>query len=237
MKAATPWRRALIKAAAFALFSLGTGSTLAVPLQDLFGGDSIQINDKVFSDWELIFNDPLNPVDFSTIDVTGDGSSVFDPGPILIFASTVLSVVDDDFIDFEFEFTVSTTSGTALIKDNGLELTDTSFSGDGFINIAETLFDANDDPLSDLLVEVETGVSSLADSADFAPQSSVLVNSTVLVDGAGAGSASLGGWQMSFSQLEVQAPAPATLALLGVALLMVGVRRRRELRTGQVEQA
>ena len=224
------WRACKKAVAVVALFSLGAGNVLAVPLQDLFDGASITVNDKVFADWELIDDFSSSVFDFSSIDVSGDGSSLFDPGPTLIFTSSALSATDDAFIDFEFEFTVSTTSGEPLIKDNSLGLDSLALLNDGgFINIAETLFDVNDIDLSDLLVEADSSVLVLSDGADFSPQSSVLVNSTVLVDGGGQGSsAELTGWRMGFSQVEATVPAPGTFALLGAALLAAGARRSRD---------
>jgi hypothetical protein len=126
---------------ALALVLVAAGSAQAVSLTDLLGGGSIQVNDKLFDQWEVLFNegsryaDPTDPfagidpvitaVNTDNIEVSGLVDGGLDPGPGLRFdiLNDELSVTGDDWyatIDFQFGFRVSVLDPLLRIKDNSL---------------------------------------------------------------------------------------------------------------------
>ncbi len=204
------------------------GQVQAVPLADLFAGQTIQALDKVFSNFTLInetSTDPFFDPNYALIDVTPLEDQALNPG---IRFDTLGQFQADDlsFVDVNFQFLVTSLGGA--IKDNSLEITNFIFGGPGgLITIEEKVFDAaTGAQLASKKAEADNllGNFSLFDLQNFNPTNQLLVNKNILVASDGFGNfVSLDGFEQRFSQV----PEPSTFLLLGGGLVgMLLVRRR-----------
>ncbi len=153
---------------------------LATPLSDLIGGNSLTVGDKEFVNWSLGSN--VDGFDLSEIYVTGNNTDPLNPG-IIYDTSNALSVSgdnEDTYLNFSFD--VQTTSGLALIKDNSLEITSYSFSGNGYIGISEYVSDASG-PIAVKEVWADTieNSGSLFDYREFTPVSSLSIGTSIYI--------------------------------------------------------
>ena len=219
----------------FSVIALGFGQAHAILLSDLLLGDTITVDDKLFSNFEFEFDGGSKPVDTTLIDVTGlpdDPNTPYsDPGLKFTalddgFGSAALTVDFGDFIDFGFNFTVTVLSPNRWIKDASLELTDFVIGGDGLIQIDDSVFDPSfTTNFGNLFVEADAIFgNSLFDSVEFAPQTTLLQEINIFVDSGFVGD--LTGINM-FEVRKSQIPEPASLALFGVGLAGLGLVRRR----------
>jgi len=194
-------RKLLPTLGAVALVAVAAGSAQAISLTALLAGGSIQVNDKLFDDWQVLYEDTsdFHAVNTDNIDVTGLPSMALDPGPGLRFdiLNNELSVTGDDlyaYIDFQFGFHVSVLDPLYKIKDNTLAIESggafLGYSQDGFndngsyvLESVGTALGLDDLGIKDvqysLLDDVIT--ADLTDSATFAPQSELWVTKNILV--------------------------------------------------------
>jgi hypothetical protein len=219
---------------AFVTLSLAWGiapaDTLAISLQDLFGGQTITADDKLFRNWTMIdlqtvnngfanlnlidvtplVDDPLNPGVKFTAPIDGIGTPFGHIGP----SSVVLT----------FSFDVETTNGLPLIKDNSLLVNDWVFdsSSEAFIEITETVQDASGQTLGDKQVFArpgqlppDSGNPTHFDTATFAPQSSLKITKRINIQGPGTND---GARLLMFEQRFSQIPEPSGLAIAMIAL-------------------
>lgn len=210
-----------------------------VTLQELFDGDTITADDKLFRDWTLIdvlsvnggfanaglvdvtplVDDPLNPGIKFTSSVDGIGTPFGHTGP----SSVVLT----------FSFNVLTTNGLPLIKDNSLRINDWVFdsSQEASITISENVFDTAGQALGDKLVTAlpgeippDLGNPSHFDTATFAPQSFLHVVKRINVQGPGDND---GARVLMFEQRFSQVPEPSGIVPLIFGACVLATRRLR----------
>lgn len=204
-------------------------------LQELFDGGTITIEDKIFNDWSFFggFIDKLVPPDFSLIDVIPLDDDPLNPG-LKFNANGQLSIVDEEVIEIDLGFMVTTLDGSTRIKDNSLALTDFEFGADSdaFINIDESVFDENFNRLGRNFVVADpfAGNFGLFDSVDFAPQSSIFVTKNIFIQGNDSGvTGSINVFEQRFSQKTVLEPS-FTLGLLALGTLGGVSALKRKLR-------
>jgi hypothetical protein len=202
---------------------------VACTLAELSGGASIIIDDKRFDDWVLNYDDSSTAVDLVPITVTPLDDQPLNPG-LQFDTNGEFSVVGFDTIDVGFSFTVSTLDGSALIKDNSLEINGFTFGLNnvgGFITIFEDVYDATADLIGDKFVTAdnELPVLDLFDSAQFAPQSQITVDTFIFLSGSDQDdTVSLDRFTQRFSQI----PEPSGLLLLGIGLAGLGIYRKTQ---------
>jgi hypothetical protein len=195
---------------------LFVGSAQAIPLSELFQGLTITADDKLFSEWTLEGIDVVNGgvVDPTIIDVTPLEDDPNNPG--VKFTTTIGGIgtpfnhIGPSSAKLHFSFRVETTDGRPLIKDNSLLINGFIFdaSQDATIRITEMIEDESGNPLGDKGVLAESddfpnsGDPDHFDSAEFEPQSVVIVHKWIDVQGPGDfDGAFLTMFEQRFSQL------------------------------------
>jgi hypothetical protein len=223
-------------------------STLSLNIQatlltDLLNGGSITAGDKLFDQWEVLYEDisDFSSVNTDNINVTALNDGGLDPGPGLRF-----DILNDEFLvegdgiyaylDFMFGFQVTVLDPGLLVKDNSLVLTGGSLINPSSITsmfIEEKIY--VDDSLNDLLGVKDVEFSDVFgvqttktfDSAAFNPRKSIYVTKNIFVEAWDVGeSARLESFEQRFSQITA-VPEPASLWVLTAGLVMMGVRRKR----------
>jgi hypothetical protein len=218
------------------VLTIVAGPGNAVPLQDLFEGETIIVDDKLFFGWtllNLVVTDPALDPNLALIEVLPLEDQPQNPG-LRFEANGQLMVTDQNFIDLHFGFLVAALDPNHLIKDNSLELVGFAFGGvGGLITIIEEVFDATGNQLADKLVLADQllGIFNLFDSAAFPPQALILVEKNILLAGDfSADLVSLDVFEQRFSQVPPQVPGPASLLLVVLGLAVTAFGRRLHVR-------
>jgi len=216
-------------------------SVEAIPLLDLMDGRSIQVGDKVFSDWRAVSSQKM---DYSKIHVLGDSADAMNPG--LIFADELnqIGVSTSDIFSLEIIYSVSVIDRSKQIKDTSLMLGDYYFEGldkGGTIKIAEDIFNFSNNllcvrsPCQSVMVDTRGG-GNTTDGINFEPQDMIWVDTNILIESPVP--AGFSRFAQYFSQISrngaVPEPETALLIGLGLAGLMFG---RRRANTGNVMRA
>ena len=215
-----------------------TAHASVITLEDLFFGQTITVDDKLFSDFQPEFDGGSKVVDPTLIDVTGlvddPGTSVFDPGLKFTALDDALTVDSSDFIDFSFNFKVTVLAPSFFITDASLALTDfviDDFS-DGLIQITDSVFDPDGIFLGfDLFVEADASFPPfiLADMTEFAIQSMVFQEISIFVD-SGFDGATTGINMFEVRKSQIVVPLPGALVLFASGLAGLALLRRRQRR-------
>jgi hypothetical protein len=213
----------------------------AIPMQELFDGESIIIGDKIFDDWELLeeYIEPEEDIvepDFSLIDVIPLNDDPNNPG--LVFDLNGQLVLNIPGINlFAFGYSVATLDGAQRIKDNSLLLTDADYSGESqdiAVAILEYVYDESDNEIgykevgyfpSEGLDELQ-----LFDFVEFDQiHAEIYVETLVGVaqfDDAPIDFLYIDSFEQRFSQTQ-PVPEPGTILLLGSGLMgLAGFRKK-----------
>jgi hypothetical protein len=217
---------------ALALVLAGAGVAQAVSMTDLLAGGSITIGDKLFDDWQEIFQDKsdFTTVNTDNIDVTGLADNGDGYGLHFEILNDELFVQGDDiyaYTDYSFGFRVSVLDPLYKIKDASLEeYAGWGFSVDGFNDVGSYLLEniGTAAGLDDLgILDAEESVlddvsySDAGGAVDFAPQSELWVTKNILVWAQDSTDyAFLAGFDQRFSQVPI--PEPSTWLLMGLGL-------------------
>ena len=223
-----------------------TGNAQAILLTELFAGGSITAGDKLFDQWNLIYQDSSEvgrTVNTDNIEVTALNDGGLDPGPGLQFdiLNNEFSVTGDDlyaYLDFTFGFRVSVLDPNLRIKDSALELGSLTlgYEDDGFNNLGiyiqeqvGTAPGLDDLAIKDVTVNILDGelVDDRSDLAVFPPQSQIFVTKNILVwtqDSTDFFSPNR--FTQRFSQTTVPEPGTWGLLALGCAGLICLGRKR-----------
>lgn len=201
-------------------------------LDELAGGGSIVIDDKLFDGW-VIDDFSTNSVIASDIQVLALDDQLLNPG-LQVIANGQFSVIGLDLVDLGIGFNLSTLDGGARIKGNSLEINQFTFGAGnvgGFIDIFEELLDTSGNLIGETFVTADNSppsISNLFDMASFSPQAMIFVETTILLGGDSVlDTVSLDSFTQRFSQISNPISEPVTLILIGVGLAGFGFARRK----------
>lgn len=200
------------------------------------GSAGCTVGDKLFTDFGYASAGD-NALSATQVTVTPDNSDPLNPG--LLFRGSWEADAGETS-DSELQFTVSTLSGEALIKDASLSIFGYGTDNGGVVSVGENLClggtfspgttNCSSGPLNVDNLFVSTASGHTFDQTTFTPVSTVDVIKDIGLTSFGGETsvAFTSGVSNHFSQVPV--PEPATLTLLGTGLLAIGGKLRRRMK-------
>lgn len=215
-------------AGAVALLAIaGQANATTISMADLLAGGSIACGDKTF----FHFHDFLSVGTNGAVAPTA--SQVFGtetdcgtnkPGPGIIWQSPNWNVNPTQDIDTSWSYDVIVNSGAKRIIDASMEFLSATADNGADIHITESLFNSTPAFVNSLLIDLVVGPQiDIHDPLPGGPYSFLSVNKDVSLEGHATGNASLSTFKQNFSQV----PEPATLPLLGGALIAFAFASRK----------
>lgn len=225
---------------------VGCAGESSCTLQELVDGGTIQVGDKLFSEWDVIdaFRSfpffPI-PLDLNNIEVIGRFQDTNAPGLEFVSLEDELTIPPGENLTLSFDFLV-TSLGEPII-DNELELLDFEAQGDitgtppSSITIQEdvgTTKGGDDLAQKSVFATVFGGVDppppeiKTFERAIFPPQQSVWVRKNISLSAGPEGGASLNRFTQRFSQ---KVPEPtSSISFLALGILGVASTLKRKLK-------
>jgi hypothetical protein len=162
-------------------------SASSATLQALLSGGSMNVNNSVFSDWQLLSLDSTAGVnlDLSLINVNPMTSNPSNPG-ILFGTASQLAVAGINAIDLVLQFRVDALAGSNSFTGHSLLLSGiTPGSVGGITYISDEMTSHVDANLGSGLVIFDnvSGVNQLVSTSSFTPQSGMTVVTNVFITG------------------------------------------------------
>lgn len=190
------------------------------------GSTGCTIGDKTFYNFTFTGTAGGGATALTSADVTVNPLTSGDLGVLFNFAlGAGPGQTNDVFVSFD----VAVSSGPALIKDASLVQTG-SIAGTGFGTIGENVCPTDTTSqctgtVSHLDTFDANGLVQLSDNTVFSPTGTIHATKDAFVTGGTAGLASISGMEDRFSQTI---PEPASLSLMGAALLGLAAMIRRK---------
>lgn len=200
-------------------------------LSELFGGATIQVGDKLFSEWSRIEDNEENNeennqrnVNVENIQITGIFQDTNAPGLQFMSINNELSVESQlpiqESLKLMFEFKV-TSLEDQLINGSTLKITESSVTPGGSIIIDETVrATKNGNVLANKSVLASPENDDLNKDAVFPPQEMIWITKTISVSGNLSGQATLDKFEQRFSQTTQEPTTALGLLIFGGAGLL-----------------
>ncbi|MBB82827.1 MAG: hypothetical protein CL931_03350 [Deltaproteobacteria bacterium] len=221
----------LASSAEASFYTSGCASDTACTFQELLDGGTITAGFQRFASF-AIEQDP-GSLDWTRVVVTGRDDAGLDPGPAIeFFYDGGVATTGTDSLDVQFSYTITSLIPQWQPVANELELLAYSVTGEGRLEVDETLFDASRRAVGDTTVAADDAFDEtrVLDTVQFAPQAGgLLVSNTLEIEGMNAADAAeLGEYIQRFALQVVPEPgfAPALACSTGL-LAMMKKRRSR----------
>jgi len=170
-----------------------------------------------FSNFTYVPTPVGSPPAASAVTVSSFTSVPSEPG---ITFNGVFTAAAGSTVDYAISYSVTTTDGT-LITDAYLSLGGPAFTGTGTVSIGESILNSQGTVISTIPFAVFIPGQSFDTTALFPPESTIIVQKDIAVNG-GSNGATFSFVNQGFSTI----PEPASMALLGIGLSGLFTLRR-----------